>query len=452
MLRFTIDWEDEPRVQDRLLRATWARLEIHARDGAREFCLTDCVGERSHSLRRGIYGSVFPVAAWVVENWWSLLNESLRTDRFRGGRALANDSVLRPWVQRHSFLAARGGFALPDLTLYRDGARIAARCVPDPFGVETPYPVRFVSDAEIRLCPADAEEGLLGFVDAVTDRVRELTPDAPEARELLQNWEAVRESARTEQSVCAAAAAMGVDPYDPRELTEELLAILEGPFRSLPLALRWDLAESTAGQTASTDLQWVLAAAEASGLREPPAAFSGPPADSGATTAHGAGYERARWFADRFGVPPADDLEGFIRDRCGWAPTVEPFSDADGVALRINALVGPDATTGRPRLIPSASSRRPESKRFLLGRALFFTPTEGAPPPLRLLTRASSWPQRASRAFAAELLVPADELRRRVSGQVTFEEVGELAREFRVSEMVVEHQLENHRLAHIINA
>ena len=151
MLRFMIEWEDEPRVQDRLLRATWARLEIHALDGSRKFCFTDCLGGASHSLRRGVYGSVYPVANWVVENWWSLLGESIRTEHFRGGRALANDPLLTPWVRRHTLLAARGGFALPDLTFYRDGARIAVRCLPDPFDLETPYPVRFVCDTELRL-------------------------------------------------------------------------------------------------------------------------------------------------------------------------------------------------------------------------------------------------------------------------------------------------------------
>jgi hypothetical protein len=83
MLHFKIEWEDGPRVQDRLLRATWARLEIHARDGGRDVCLTDCVGKRSLSLRHGVYGSAFPLARWVVENWWPLLGESLRTERFR---------------------------------------------------------------------------------------------------------------------------------------------------------------------------------------------------------------------------------------------------------------------------------------------------------------------------------------------------------------------------------
>src|SRR5438105_1917142 len=121
MLRFKIEWEDDPRVRDRLLGATWGRIEIRASGAQGEVCLTDCIGLRSRSLRQGVYGSAFPIAQWVVENWWFLLWEAVRADRFGGGRALAADTALRPWVQRHSFLAARSGFALPDFSLFRDG-------------------------------------------------------------------------------------------------------------------------------------------------------------------------------------------------------------------------------------------------------------------------------------------------------------------------------------------
>jgi Zn-dependent peptidase ImmA (M78 family) len=47
--------------------------------------------------------------------------------------------------------------------------------------------------------------------------------------------------------------------------------------------------------------------------------------------------------------------------------------------------------------------------------------------------------------------VPSDELRQRVAAQVTYEQVADLAREFQVSAMVIEHQLENHRIARIID-
>jgi Zn-dependent peptidase ImmA (M78 family) len=51
------------------------------------------------------------------------------------------------------------------------------------------------------------------------------------------------------------------------------------------------------------------------------------------------------------------------------------------------------------------------------------------------------------RAFAAELLVPADELCLQVAGEVSYEQIAGLAREFGVRDRVIKHQIENHHLA-----
>ena len=64
----------------------------------------------------------------------------------------------------------------------------------------------------------------------------------------------------------------------------------------------------------------------------------------------------------------------------------------------------------------------------------------------RLVTKAYTWDQRASRAFAAELLSPADALRDEVHDGVSPAKVDELAHKFRVSPWVIEHQLKNHRI------
>ena len=58
-------------------------------------------------------------------------------------------------------------------------------------------------------------------------------------------------------------------------------------------------------------------------------------------------------------------------------------------------------------------------------------------------------PQRAARAFAAELLAPAAALERRVSGWVNDHDVEQLADEFLVSPQVICHQVENHGLGYV---
>jgi Zn-dependent peptidase ImmA (M78 family) len=62
----------------------------------------------------------------------------------------------------------------------------------------------------------------------------------------------------------------------------------------------------------------------------------------------------------------------------------------------------------------------------------------------RLVTDAFSWHQKASRAFAAELLAPQNALASRIETYpVDRQTIQELSREFNASTMVIERQLEN---------
>lgn len=67
-----------------------------------------------------------------------------------------------------------------------------------------------------------------------------------------------------------------------------------------------------------------------------------------------------------------------------------------------------------------------------------------------VLTRAPTHRQQRNRAFAAEFLAPAEALRQRVPHRIVHEDaVAELAETFCVSTVVIERQLENHRIAQV---
>lgn len=69
-----------------------------------------------------------------------------------------------------------------------------------------------------------------------------------------------------------------------------------------------------------------------------------------------------------------------------------------------------------------------------------------------LVTASSDPDQQESRTFAAELLAPADFLRRRLTSRfVDRDDIARLAAELVVSPMLIEHQLRNHRVAEIID-
>ena len=67
-----------------------------------------------------------------------------------------------------------------------------------------------------------------------------------------------------------------------------------------------------------------------------------------------------------------------------------------------------------------------------------------------LLTRANSERQQRNGTFAAEFLAPSSGLQKRISGQtVDGDQIDELADEFGVSSLVIEHQVQNHRIARV---
>jgi hypothetical protein len=81
------------------------------------------------------------------------------------------------------------------------------------------------------------------------------------------------------------------------------------------------------------------------------------------------------------------------------------------------------------------------SRQFMLARALWHVVSEEHP--MFLITGAYTDRQKVERAFAAELLAPADGIRERLPEDPTWEDVEEVADHFGVSSRVIQHQLEN---------
>ena len=113
------------------------------------------------------------------------------------------------------------------------------------------------------------------------------------------------------------------------------------------------------------------------------------------------------------------------------------------------ALVDAMITRNEYELPAFAFRRRSEeSRRFHFCRAL--AEVLLSPDSDTLLTRAHSERQQRNRAFAAEFLAPSAGLRSRVSTTVVdSEDIDELATEFGVSSLVIEHQIKNHRIARV---
>ncbi len=99
-------------------------------------------------------------------------------------------------------------------------------------------------------------------------------------------------------------------------------------------------------------------------------------------------------------------------------------------------------------LVVIGQNRPATSNRFTLSRALWHYIWDDSP--LFVVTAAHTYRQRVERAFAAELLAPAEGIAQLLESPpeaASQEELEQIAQHYRVSSVVIEHQLRNHLIA-----
>lgn len=412
-----VEWQDSPRARAPELSATWARLEILIDNVP----VTKVEDHRAQAVRNGIYVPLYPIAEWLAANWWFLWNE-WRVDCPEA---------------RHNLLAAREGFALPDLSFLPTESRMQLVWRPRPAGEIDR--VAFLTGGAQTLPKNAVLDEVRGFIEAVIQRL--------EARDagptyLAGEWQAIRDAEEDPERrrFCEQAARLGVDAFQVDsslaagiEELDDLLpglllddfcaAITPGDIPPGVEAVNGFLAHLDEGRTTGAGWARHVAAVEpANGL--PPWQY---------------GYTQARALRLRLGI---GDQTGTSLDSILDLP-VDPFDAPPG----IEAIAAPDRAR-EPRFGLPSRVIRPESRRFVLCRALSEYLAGGAP---SLVTRTQSERQQRNRAFAAEFLAPAALIRERLGGgRVSEDDLEYLAQEFGVSGFVIRRQVENHRLAAIV--
>jgi len=441
MLEFLVEWHDAPGVDHRVLACTWCRLTIQA-GGSLASRLYD---RRTKGSRDGVYGSAFPLCRWLVENYWFLTSEPYKSAARYGSRDLARSASDRAWVKRHSLLAAREGGALPDLTMYRDGDMVTAHWLKDG-GDNTNEHIRFVGEGSVRLRPEVVRGAIARFVEAVLDRVSDLNDD--EVLELREDWEEIQGLTEEDRHIFECAARLGVDARFEDELSPEHENLLR---TNLPL---WGkdvaddlLSSSTIGHF-SGDASWIEEARALAGneaTERQSSAKHSPLALKYQKTAHLMGHAYAVDFRNSMDIPNViRDMENFVRD-LGWAETPFKVTNSSPSSV-IRGFLG-YSEGDAPVLVAPVNSENTVQERFLLARSLYMCSCSGSGKP-RLVTDSHTWDQRASRAFAAEILAPAEGLRDKIrSPKASPLDVQHLAEDFGVSTEVIRHQMENYDVA-----
>ena len=432
-LKFEIDWVDAERINGPELSATWASLRICAGDSV----ITRVLDERAKTVRECVYVPLYPLAEWLVTNWWFLTQE-------------INNPVKEDdpdFHRRHALSASREGYAFPDLEVFSAGGwtRLAWKQ-----GISPWTKVEFLDQGEIQI---DSSEFRDTCVDVVDQVIRRLVSFDIEETFLQEEWTAIQAADKDESEFCEIAAGLGLDPYALDEagralvlgLAEELSgAVLEEAVAVLdPQTLR-------EGCSTITD---AIAGAKSNGLLLEQLGLIKQKVrpDEEAARLHPwtAGYDLARRLRKALeldGTPLATMPQ--LAEGIGETPELldrvtKPIG-LHGAALVDGVVAWKDDQS------PAFGFRQlgEHSRRFHFCRAL--AEVLASPGTDTLLTRANSERQQRNRAFAAEFLAPWSGLQERISGRtVDGDQIDELADEFGVSSRVIEHQVQNHRIARV---
>ncbi|HEO71205.1 MAG TPA: hypothetical protein ENN80_08070 [Candidatus Hydrogenedentes bacterium] len=420
-LTFEYEWENGEGITAPELRFTLARLAIRVND---EF-VTRVYDERARSVRDHVYVSLYPLAEWLATNWYPLLYETT-------GWARPNAS------RRHLLLNAGEGFVLPRLLIQPEGDCIEL----DWDACSFPYSeFSFLSSGTAHVSREQVEREFIELIQATVSRLADC--GLPYRTLLEDEWEALNALDSEEKAFCRTVGALGLDPFSTsEEVDNDILSVA----KRVPESLRTEFFASVPFQALGDDLGWVqsaldlLAGCEGGtelsevrrSIRERTAgALDGPPWKLG--------YRYARSLRQELQVPH-DPLDERQLGGLGWNTVL--VADRESAVLDGISSEKPDNEAGTFVV----TGRREDSRRFCFARGLYEYLSSTAFP--RLVTDASTYTQKASRAFAAELLAPAEAIRQRIKGgTVSQREVEDMSTAFAVSTQVIEHQVRNHELA-----
>lgn len=304
-------------------------------------------------------------------------------------------------------------------------------------------PLRFLGAGDARIPSDRARAALVGLVEAVLTRLGEAgvgpTP-------LAEEWASVSRADLEEEAFCLAAASLGCDPY---ALEDDLAQAIEAAGNQLDRAIIEDFFDAADPGGLGRAMQWVEASAgRISRSRTPPGDFErlgdtckqarngSPPWQQGYDVA-----QAARAALGLSATDPVDVDDAIASTSLGTAP---------GGGLQ---GLGGRSRHGGTTLVMGQSMGLP-ARRFMRARALWHVLSRTSEADL-LITTARTGRQQASRAFAAELLAPAQGIVEISGGggwPLAVEEVDRVAAHLRVSPSVVQLQIENQIVADDVRA
>ena len=371
---------------------------------------------------------VYFLAEWIAENWWSLLYEPRKTE--------SSDDT--SFYSRHSILQAQHGFALPNVQIEPLGEAIRVSCR----AREASLPgVRFQRSAAAFMNRETIETILKEFLKNCVDR---LGACQIKGTPFERAWLDIQQTAQSEIMFCKLVGALGVNPYGA---SDEIAGAVERIYDSVGEIAALDLCMASSeeevlalGATAAVVAEKLKGAHESTlaplaNLHLPPDNISIPSWRRGNNTALTVRRLIGISTDDQLG---ADKLLDALKIS---TKTNASLNDTDEEAVVTGAVDRIDDVAAFVLL-----QSREEARRFAASRAIFLTMSSEVKS-TRLVTDAMTRDQQASRAFAAEMLVPFDYIRSQARGRrLPRDEIHEIARRRRASVDVVTYQAINNGL------
>ncbi len=453
-IKFEFDWISSNGVAGPELSATWAALYIHVGEST----ITRVLDQRSKTIRDMVFVPLYPLAEWLVSNWWFLLYEFENPVK-------END---RAFDRRHSLRFGREGYGYPDLQIVSSGHLVRLvwnRDQPSWFRHECVEQGWTLIDRESWYASC------ADLIDCVIARLHEF--DIHDTL-LEQDWSAVQQADEEEFEFCKTAAGLGLDPYAMEDDSLKSVLRLGETLKGVALEEAAAALSPEDIDTGITDVQHAVENAKRNHLgleRLAPVVYRASDfrmvifaGQSGSETVVVDAREASLWKTSnpwREGCALAREFREALELDNDPLPTWCAIAHALGEPVEQLELATRPVSFGSAILMEGVITRnrdenigfalsgeRDESRRFLFCRALADILT--SPDTDTVLTRARSWRQQLGRAFAAEFLAPAPAIRKRISTDVILEDdIGPLAREFGVSPFVIRHQIDNHEIARV---
>lgn len=404
-------------------RATTAELRLEV-DGE---VLTRVDDSWARSVRERVRVSCYPLATWLASSWWRLLHEPAPPHVAPGVA----------WKMAHELRSAGGGYLWPNLSFWPDGESV--ELLTRPSSAAPGEPLRFLSAHRANIAVGELERTLGAFVASVLARLSALGIERTDLQQLWADIEVERFDEHLSR-FRRAEAMLGYDPDEADEvfiegalaravtigagsLSELVAAIGAARPRSAPVEFLRSVDESVASTGLAVRPQVTIAAA---------------PPDAGEPERRP--WTRGRSMATRvrrtLGLPRGPLSDEVLKALVGADFTRAAATSPVGILVRGTEAA---AHLHLRRSVPTA--RRFEVARFV-GEWVLAPAADG----WLIASDATTARQKAQRAFAAELLVPIAELRERLAGDFSPEELEAAAAYYGVSPLMIASHLANHGL------